>query len=79
MNVTVVEVVRGSNGKLWPAHPLTREELNQRRWLAHRLRCEDGLPIRKVQAAMLDQHGIRRSIGAIHGDLVRFECPACCQ
>jgi hypothetical protein len=77
MNVTAVEVTRGVNGKLWPARRLTHEQLNQRRWLAHNLVHRDHLSIRAAQRLMRDSHGIRRSIGAIHNDLARFECPAC--
>jgi hypothetical protein len=28
---------------------------------------------------MLDGYGLRRSIGAIHKDLINYECPACAE
>jgi hypothetical protein len=75
--VNTVVVKQGRDRKLYPAEPLTRAELNRRRWLAHRLHCEGGLSIRAVQATMLESYGVRRSVGAIYRDLARFECPRC--
>jgi len=76
--MVVIELVRGRNGRLWPAgRPRPRSELNRLRWLAHELVCERGLTIRAAQRAMLDEHGVRRSVGAICQDVRRFECPAC--
>jgi len=73
----VVEVIRGRDGKLYPVGGhMPRAQRNRARWLAHRLRCQDGLSVRQVQAAM-EQQGVRRSIGIIARDLRLFECPAC--
>jgi hypothetical protein len=79
VNTVIVDVrIMGRYGKLYqPRRPLPKAERNRLRWLAHRLRCEDGLSIRQVQATMRDSHGVRRSVGQIHNDLVRFECPSC--
>jgi hypothetical protein len=77
VNTAVVEVVRGADRKLYSARPLSHVELNQRRWLAHNLVHRDGLSIRQAQRTMRESYGIRRSVGAIHGDLKRFECQHC--
>ncbi len=78
MNVVVVETVRGKDSKRYPASlPRPREELNRLRWLAHHLVCRDGNSIRQAQAIMLASYGVRRSLGALHNDLHRFECPQC--
>jgi hypothetical protein len=73
VNTAVVEVVRGADRKLYGARPLSRAELNRRRWLAHNLVHRDGLSIRQAQRTMRESYGVRRSLGAIHGDLKRFE------
>jgi hypothetical protein len=74
----VVETVRGRDSKRYPAGlPRPHEELNRLRWMIHGLVCHDGNSIRRAQAIMLAEHGIRRSLGALHRDLVRFQCPQC--
>lgn len=78
MNVVVVETVRGRDSKRYPAGlPRPREELNRMRWMVHGLVCRDGNSIRAAQAIMLAEHGVRRSLGALHRDLARYECPSC--
>jgi hypothetical protein len=78
VNVIVVEVRRGRDSKLYPAGgDLPPAARNRARWLIHNLHCRDGLSIRAAQAAMLSQHGIRRSLGILARDLQRFECPSC--
>ena len=78
MNAVVIEVRRGRDGKHYPmVMPLPPDERNRLRWLAHSLHCEGGLSIRGTQAAMREQHGVRRSIGQIHEDLHRFSCQYC--
>jgi hypothetical protein len=44
--------------------------------LTHKLRCEGRLSVREV-ARRLEEHGIRRSVGAVARDLRLFECPRC--
>jgi hypothetical protein len=73
----VIEVTRRADGKLYPPAPLTRQQLNRVRWLAHNLVHRDGLTIRAAQLVMIEQHGVRRSLGAIQRDLRLFECPSC--
>jgi hypothetical protein len=78
VNVTLVEVVRGKDGKRYPAGlPRPRAELNRLRWMVHGLVCRDGNSIRQAQAIMLQSYGARRSLGALHKDLVNFQCPDC--
>jgi hypothetical protein len=69
--------VRGRDGRLYPARPLTREERNQARWLAHHLVHGEHLSIRVAQQVMADRYGIRRAVGTIHDDLVGYGCPHC--
>ena len=68
---------RGRDGKSYRAAPLTRQERGRAIWLAHQLVHRDRLSIRAAQAVMIEQHGIRRSVGAIAADLAGFECPSC--
>jgi len=78
VNVVVVEVRRGRDGKLYPPRmPLPPEELARVRSLAHKLRCAGDLSIRGVQKAMLEEHGVRRSVGQVWNDLTRYECERC--
>jgi len=72
----IIEVTRRADNKLYPARPLTREQRNRARWLAHNLVHRDGLSIRAAQRAMLAR-GVRRSLGIIARDLASYECPAC--
>jgi hypothetical protein len=76
MSAIVVELRR--DGKFYPlGGVLEPAERNRARWLAHRLVCRDHLSIRQAQAAMLAQHGLRRSLGILHRDLVNYQCPDC--
>lgn len=69
--------VRGQDGKLYPARPLSREERIRARRLAHDLHCRDRLSVRAVRLALAERHGIWRSRGAIAADLSNFECSRC--
>lgn len=75
--MTVLELVRGRDGKLYEPRPVPRSEVVRRRWLAHQLICGRGLTYRQAQAAMLAEHAVRRSLGAICKDIRRYECPQC--
>lgn len=66
----------GRDGKSYPASPLTRQDRNRARWMAHHLVHRDGLSIRAAQARMAEA-GLRRSVGIIMQDLEGFECPHC--
>jgi hypothetical protein len=77
VNVIIVEVARRADGKLYPARPLTRGERNRARWLSHNLIHRDRLSVRAAQRVMIEQHGVRRSIGSIMRDLRLWECPRC--
>jgi hypothetical protein len=76
MNTVVIEVAVRRDGRRYPPRPLTRAERNKIRWLEHDLCHRDGLSIRAAQQAMAER-GIRRSVGAIHRDLVAYECGIC--
>lgn len=67
---------RGTDGKMYRAVPLRRQDRNRARWMAHRLVHRDGLSIRAAQARMAEA-GLRRSVGIIARDLADFECPHC--
>jgi hypothetical protein len=77
VNVILVEVSRRGDNKLYPAQPLSREQRNRIRWLIHDLHCRGGLTVRAAQRVMLEQHGVRRSLGALSRDLTAFECKLC--
>lgn len=69
--------VRGADGKLYPEHPLSREQRNRARWLAHDLHCRDRMSVRTVRRVLAERYGIWRSRGAIAADLSNFECSRC--
>lgn len=69
--------VRGLDGRLYPATPLTPQERGRAIRLAHRLCHADGWSIRQAQRIMAESHGLRRSVGAISADLRDYLCPAC--
>lgn len=75
MNAT--EVRRGTDGKMYRAVPLSRQERNRARWLAHQLVHRDGLSIKAAQKVMAGSYGLRRSVGILMKDLANFECPDC--
>jgi len=77
VNTVIIEVRRGADAKLYPARPLTREQRNRARWMAHNLVHRDGLSIRQAQRVMASQYGVRRAVGTIMRDLQNFECPRC--
>jgi hypothetical protein len=76
--VDVIVVERRRDGKLHPPGGTLPE---RDRWravnLVHRLVHRDRLSIRAAQAALLADHGIRRSVGSIHHDLTAFTCREC--
>jgi hypothetical protein len=69
--------VRGADGKLYPEHPLSREQRDRARRLAHDLHCRDRLSVRQVRRALAENFGIWRSRGAIAADLANYECSRC--
>ena len=69
--------VRGLDGKLYAARPLTRQERARAINLAHRLVHGEGWSIRAARRVMADRHGVFRSAGAIAADLVNYVCPRC--
>ena len=66
----------GRDGKSYPASPLSHQDRNRVRWMAHHLVHRDGLSIRAAQARMAEA-GLRRSVGTIERDLTGWECPHC--
>jgi hypothetical protein len=78
VNAIVIEVQRGRDGKLYPPAGLrTKDQRNRARQLAHNLVCRDRLSIREAQRVMLEQYGVRRSLGILHRDLTSYACRAC--
>lgn len=74
----MIALERRKDGKLYPlGGVLPAQERNKARWLEHQLHCRDHLSIRRTQAALLAQHGLRRSRGIIQRDLVAYQCPDC--
>lgn len=78
MNAVVIPVRVDKRGRLYPVTwQLPKAELNRVRWLEHDLVHRDGYSIRQCQAILLQNYGLRRSLGSIHADLQRFECNYC--
>jgi hypothetical protein len=78
VNVLVIETTRGRDGKRYPVGgDLPPDQRNRARWLAHNLVHRDGMSIRAAQRVMLEQYGVRRSIGMIHRDLTSYACRVC--
>lgn len=77
MNTVIITVKVGKDSKLYPARPLTREQRNRARWLAHNLVHRDHLSVRQAQRAMAQQYSLRRAVGTIARDLANFKCPRC--
>jgi len=75
--MTVDVRIRGLDGRLYRATPLTREERSKAIRLAHQLVHGDRLSIRQAQRVMDEKHGLRRSVGSIAADLRGFVCPLC--
>ena len=71
-------VIRGRDGKLYPARAHTGAELDRIVTLTHQARCELGLSMRAT-VAKLAGHGIRRSVGAVARDLALYQCPRCAE
>jgi hypothetical protein len=69
--------VKGTDGKLYRANPLTARERAQAIRLAHQLVHGDGWSIRASQRLMASRHGLFRSTGAIAADLANYVCPHC--
>lgn len=67
------------NGKLYPAAPLTRQELGQAIRLAHYLVHDRGMSIRRAQQVMIEDYQVRRAVGSIARDLAGYECPSCAE
>jgi hypothetical protein len=78
VNVIVVEVTVGRDGKRYPVGgDLPADQRNRARKLAHNLVHRDRLSIRAAQRVMLEQYALRRSLGIIHRDLINYVCPVC--
>jgi hypothetical protein len=76
VSTTVAVVIRGQDGKLYPAQRRSDAELDQIVTLTHQARCELGLSMRAT-VAKLAEVGIRRSVGAVARDLALYQCPRC--
>jgi hypothetical protein len=78
VNAIVIEVERRRDGGYYPlGGSLPLAERGRAIRLAHALVCRDKLPYRQAQAAMLAQHGIRRSLGQVYKDVRGYACPVC--
>lgn len=76
----IIEVMVGRDGKRYPVGgDLPPDQRRRARWMIHNLHCRDGLSIRAAQQVMLEQHGLRRSIGILARDLRDYQCPACAE
>ena len=69
-------VVRGRDGKHYPAQRHSDAELDRIVALTQQSRCELGLSMRAT-VARLAESGIRRSVGAVARDLALYRCSRC--
>jgi hypothetical protein len=76
VSTTVAVVIRGRDGKHYPAQRHSERELDRIVHLTHQSRCELGLSMRAT-VARLGELGIRRSVGAVARDLALYRCPVC--
>jgi hypothetical protein len=79
--MTAMATKIGRDGKHYPAvqphGALPDAERAEAIRTVHHLVHGMGYTIRAAQRELAGQHGIRRSLGAIHGDLAAFTCPEC--
>jgi hypothetical protein len=76
--IVAVPVERRRDGKLHPVGGYRSEaELHRVLTLVHEMRCRDGMSLRKIVAALADQHGLRVSRGSVHRYTRDFECDRC--
>lgn len=78
MGTTLAVVVRGKDGKHYPARRHTDAELDRIVHETHRAHCRMGLS-QRATAARLAELGIRRSAGAVARDLALYRCDVCRQ
>jgi hypothetical protein len=76
VSTTLVMVIRGRDGKLYPAQRRSDAELDRIVVLTHQARCELGLSVRAT-VDRLAGYGIRRSVGAVARDLALYQCSRC--
>lgn len=69
-------VIRGRDGKLYPAQQRSDAELDRIVTLTHQARCGLGLSVRAT-VDRLAKYGIRRSVGAVARDLKLYRCARC--
>ena len=74
--MTYPVVVRGLDGKTYPSTPWSTNDRRQIVAFVHRRRHRYGESVRQIVAALAD-HGVRRSVGSVHGDLNDWVCPGC--
>jgi hypothetical protein len=75
--IKIIEITAGRDRKRYPAAQLSAADLGRLRKLEHQLCHRDGLSVRQAQRALLGQHGVRRSVGAIQRDLAGWVCQLC--
>lgn len=71
------ERVLGTDGKTYPSRWYSAET---REWLAgrvHYLSHDEGMSVRRIQAALAEQHDVRRSVGWISSVLTGMRCNHC--
>jgi hypothetical protein len=78
VNVIVVEVKAGRDGKCYPVGgDLPVADRARAIKMVHNLVHRDRLSIRAAQRIMLESYGLRRSLGILHRDLTSYACPVC--
>jgi len=76
MGTAVILVVKGRNGRIYPARKPTEAEFDRIVDLTHRIRCGQGLS-QRATVEKLAEHGIRRSKGTVSHILRAYVCDLC--
>jgi hypothetical protein len=78
VNVIVVEIQRGRDGKCYPVGgDLPVADRARAIKMAHNLICRGHLSYRAAQRIMIESYGLRRSIGQLHKDIHGYACRIC--
>jgi hypothetical protein len=69
--------VLGADGKIYQRRPSTQEERDYLADRAHYLSHAENRSVRQIVAALLDEDGVRRSVGWVSGILRTWTCSKC--
>lgn len=71
------DYVRGLDGKVYPVRWLCEADQRSLVSLVHHLRHAENWSLRKIQAVLADEYGVRRSVGWVAGVFAGWRCEHC--